>query len=186
MTRPSNLTPLVDAELGDLVTLPDGSAHSVRARARLTTPIRGLGGFLVLGECQIVLTTPTVTGGPISVYLPGRLPETAAVTQIAEGAVRYWAPHLPAISGAMGELLWRLLGVAGLSDPVVVLYRNDEAIPFIRTSFAWPGDLSVTYLDRSDRNDVAVDRHAAAVRPREIQWSPAEELYESFVRSAGR
>lgn len=182
MTASHDLTPLADAELGDLITLPDGSAHSVRARTKLTVPVRGLGGFVVLGECQIVLTTPTVTGGPISVYLPGRLPDAASVSQIAEGASRYWAPHLPAISGAMGELLWRLLGVAGLADPVVVLYRNDEAIPFIRTAFAWPGDVSLLRLDRSDRNDIAVDRHSATVRSHDVEWAAADVLYETFVR----
>lgn len=178
-----NLAPLADAQLGDLVTLPDGRSYSIRGRVRLTTPVRGIAGFVVAGECQVVLTTDTVSGGPIGVYLPGTLPAGAHITPIAEGALRYWAPHLPAISGAMGELLWRLVGVSGHADPVVVLYRGEEVIPFIRSTFVWPGDVDVATLDRSTDNDRAVTRHRSVVNsPSSVpETAPAEELYRTLI-----
>lgn len=176
-----NLNPLLDAQLGDVVTLPDGTAHSVRARADFSQPVRGMAGFLVLGECRLILGLPPVVGAPVMVLMPGDVPAGAVCRSLVEGATRYWAPHLPSLTGAMGELLWRVLGIAGLPDPAVVLFRGDEVLVYLRTAIALPQHLRLARLDRTDANDVAVVRHTGVVLDGVAPVVDPSELYRTFT-----
>lgn len=160
--------PLAHVALGDIVTLPDGRQMTVRAAARLAVPIGSLAGFVVCGELDVVLTTPATPDSPVNLYLPvDQIPGLAQRAQTAaEGATRYWAPHLPALRGAMGELLYRILEVRGSIHPVILVYRGQEVIRFVRASDLDPQQMRVMYMDRSSANDVDVVRHSATVATR--------------------
>lgn len=157
--------PLQAVELGDVVVLPDGRAMTVRGRVGLPTPVGSMSGFLIGGELEVLLSLPTLIESPIAVYVPiDYLPESAAKARtVYEGAMRYWAPHLPALTGAMGELLYRVVAVRGSVDPIVIVYRGPEVIVFIRASYADGRDLRVLYMRRDVDNAVDLDRHAASV-----------------------
>jgi hypothetical protein len=79
--------------------------------------------------------------------------------------MNYWAPHLPALSGAMGELLYRVVAIRGSVDPIVIVYRGPEVIVFIRAAYANQDDLKVLYMRRDVDNDVELDRHVGLVAP---------------------
>lgn len=170
--------PFSHVALGDLITLPDGTSISVRSRVSLTTPVRQLSGFLIGGECQVVITVPALAHDPLGVLLPGRIPHGAGVHSLVEGATSYWAPHLPAVRGAMGELLWRVAHVDGVAEPVVILYRGEERIPYLHRGVLWPKDLTFTGLPRTSENDIDVPRHSGEV----ITALPTDQLWEKVVQ----
>jgi hypothetical protein len=170
--------------LGDIVTLADGRSLSVRAHVTLTVPVGVMAGFLLLGEMELVLSVPTLSGAPFAVYLPvERFPApTEHSRSAAEGATRYWAPHLPALGQAMGEIYYRVVEVRGTTDPVVIVYRGPEAVVFVRSGFTWGGDLDVMAMPRDPSNeDTAVTRHAADVSVVPAYVPAPAEIYETFT-----
>lgn len=128
-----------------------------------------MGGFVVAGELEVLLSAPTKQDAPILVYVPiDHLPVTAQRARTAfEGVFNYWAPHVPAVTGAMGELLYRVVVVRGSVDPLVVVYRGQEVIVFIRAAYAAASDVRVLYMRRDIDNDVNLERHAGIVVPSE-------------------
>jgi hypothetical protein len=166
--------PLAHIELGDVIVLPDGRAMTARAKVSLPEPVGSMAGFVIAGELETLLSVPTRVESPILVYVPiDYLPEAAARARTAyEGAMRYWAPHLPALSGAMGELLYRVVAIRGSVDPIVIVYRGPEVIVFIRAAHASASDLRVLYMQRGVDNDLSMDRHAAFVSSPEREFGP--------------
>jgi hypothetical protein len=144
-----------------------------------------MAGFVLLGELELVLSVPSVAGAAVGVYLPiERFPVPTVHTRCAsEGAARYWAPHLPAVGQAMGEIYYRVIEVRGSVDPVVVVYRGPDAVVFVRTGYAWDADLRVTALPRDDRHEgIDVVRHAADVTVAQPVAQPvASDVYADFV-----
>lgn len=170
--------PLSNIELGDVVVLPDGRAVTARAKVSLPTPVGSMSGFIIGGELEVLLSLPTMHESPVLVYVPiNYLPEAAAKARtVYEGAMRYWAPHLPALSGAMGELLYRVVAIRGSVDPIVIVYRGPEVIVFIRASYAHLSDLRIMYMRRDADNEMSMERHAAIV------VNPGEEIgVEHFI-----
>lgn len=164
--------PLANVELGDVVVLPDGRAMTARAKVSLPAPVGSMSGFIIGGELEALLSVPTMVESPVTLYVPiDYLPESAARARtVYEGAMRYWAPHLPALSGAMGELLYRVVALRGSVDPIVIVYRGPEVVVFIKASYVDPRDLRVMYMRRDVDNELQLDRHAAVVA------NPAEEF----------
>lgn len=161
----AELHPLARSELGDLVTLPDGRSLSVRARVSLPSPEGSMAGFLILGELELLLSMPHRLHAPFGVYIPiSYLPDYAAdAKSVFEGVTSYWSPHLPAISGAMGELAWRVLRVRNRLDPLVLVYRGQEMVVFVKASEASSGDVSVRFMPRTRDNEHEVTRQSALV-----------------------
>jgi hypothetical protein len=176
---------LATLSLGDVVTLPDGRPLTIRACVPLEAPVRSMGGFALAGELSALLSVAPTPGSPVLVYLPGRLHPGARTRAEREGAARYWAPHLPGTTGAMGELLWRVVTVEGHVDPAVIVFRGSEVIPFLRTGEAHPGDLHIMRLRRDAGVDVDVDRTAAVVVPYGSPV-PASDLYQTVVGDRAR
>jgi hypothetical protein len=177
-------TPIAQLALGDIVSLPEGRDLTVRSRVTLTNPVGSMAGFVLLGEMELVLAIPSVYSAPVGVYLPvERFPVPSTHTRCAsEGAARYWAPHLPAIGQAMGEIYYRVFEVRGSVDPVVVIYRGPEAVVFVRTGYTWDADLRITSLARDPRNeDIAVDRHAAEVTVTPARAPATADVYADFI-----
>jgi len=171
-------TLFTDLALGDVVVLPDGRAMTVRSQVTLPTPAGSMASFLIAGEMDVLLSLPAQSNQPVLVYVPiDYLPEAAANARVVyEGATNYWAPHLPALQGAMGELLYRVVLVRGSVDPIVIVYRGPEIIVFIRASLASSLDFSVLKMRREDTSHVEVARHAAIVTsPSPV---PAAPVYE--------
>lgn len=164
--------PLSHVELGDVVVLPDGRAMTARAKVSLPAPVGSMSAFIIGGELEALLSVPTMADSPVLVYVPiDYLPEAAAKARtVYEGAMRYWAPHLPALSGAMGELLYRVVALRGSVDPIVIVYRGPEVVVFIKASYADARDLRVMYMRRDVDNEMHLDRQAATV------VSPGEEF----------
>lgn len=159
--------PLAHLALGDVVVLPDGRGMTVRARVDLPAPVGSMNGFVIAGELEVLLSAPTRNESPVLVYVPiDYLPEAAERARTAyEGVMNYWAPHLPALSGAMGELLYRVVSIRGSVDPIVIVYRGPEVIVFIRAAYANGDDLRVLYMRRDVDNDVDLERHIGLVSP---------------------
>jgi hypothetical protein len=170
--------PLAHIELGDVVVLPDGRAMTARAKVSLPEPVGSMAGFVIGGELEALLSVPSRSESPVLIYVPiDYLPEAAnRARTVYEGAMRYWAPHLPALSGAMGELLYRVVALRGSVDPIVIVYRGPEIVVFIRASQAAAGDLQVLYMQRGVDNDIAMDRHAAFTSP--IEREAQVEIFE--------
>lgn len=157
--------PLTEVELGDVVMLPDGRALTARIKVDLPGPVGSMSSFVVCGEMEILLSVPATPNAPFNIYVPvDYFPGSLEHAQTRyEGAASYWAPHLPGITGAMAEVLYRVVEVRGSVDPVVIIYRGAEFIVFIRTSYAFGSDLKVLHMPRSDANDYDVVRHAGIV-----------------------
>lgn len=169
--------------LGDIVVLPDTRGLTVRARVDLPSPVGSMRSFLIAGELEVLLSLPPSDTAPVLVYAPiDYLPEAAANARVVfEGVTNYWAPHLPAISGAMGELLYRVVEVRGAVDPIVIVYRGPEVIVFIRASYAADEDFKVLFTRRDVDTEADVDRHTGVVTPLHITApskieTPAREL----------
>jgi hypothetical protein len=187
-TIEQSVLPLAGVALGDIVSLPDGRAYTARSRVSLPMPVGTMAGFIILGELDVLLSLPPTVRSPVNVYVPvPRLPEYAkgkrALT-VYQGATRYWSPHLPAVGGAMGELLYRVLEVRAQLDPIVLVYRGEELIVFVKASYAWPQDLRVESMDRGVDNEIAVARFAAVVGAPE-HLAP-DVVPESIPAHAGR
>lgn len=195
MSRPPSPPHLLaGVALGDIVILPDGSARTARCRGELPAPQGSVGGFLIVGEMELLLTVPTGSSGPVDVYVPlGYVPDRLHSAElVAEGAARYWAPHLPGVSAAMGELLYRVVRAPGSIDLSFLVYRGAELVVYTRSTFAWSRDISVEFLPRSDRSEGEVQRFASTVRPApsvpqpvapQEERQPARTLFDTFARS---
>lgn len=182
-------TPLAELALGDIVLLPDGRSMTVRVRVSLPVVVGTMAGFAITGELECLLSAPTNADSPINLYVPlDRLPFTDSMLRtVVRGAANYWAPHLPALSAAMGEVLYRVVEIRGSSDPAVIVYRGDEMIVFVKAGFVWPDSLRVTYMRRPTSQGEAVTRYAAVVAPSAARVptpadQPARTLYETFTR----
>jgi hypothetical protein len=162
--------PLADLALGDIVVLPDGRAMTVRSRVDLPSVVGSMSSFVIAGELEVLLSAPARNDSPILVYVPiDYLPETARNAVVAyEGVTNYWAPHLPGVSGAMGELLFRVVSLRGAIDPIVIVYRGPEVIVFIRATYADSKEFKVLYMRRDVDTDMTLDRHAGVVSPATI------------------
>jgi len=164
----TQLSPLGLANLGDVIRIPDGRSLTIRALAAFPDPVLTMGGFVILGECELLIAAPSRTSIPHTIYLPvSELPNLAQrATVIIEGVLSYWAPHLPSMRGAMGELPFRVLDVPGSSDPWVILYRGPEMIVFVPSGQISSDTLQVLRMPhRVDEDGFEVVRHVAIVSP---------------------
>lgn len=161
------MTALKDIQLGDIVSLPDGREFSVRASALLTRPVGPMGGFVIGGELEVLLAAAAVSAPPLQVYVRvAALPDIARTARAAaEGAMAYWAPHLPNVAGAMGELLYRVLDLRGSVDPMVIVFRNQEPVVFVRSHTLRFGEIRVLHMPSPSGRDQHAARHAAVVAP---------------------
>lgn len=159
----SDERPLSEVELGDVVILPDGRGLTARGKVELEGTVGSMTGFVVCGELEVLLSIPAGPSSPINVYV--RIPSVPSdrVRTAFHGVMSYWAPHLPSITGAMAELPYRVLEVQGSIDPIVILWRGEEPVIFMRATFAYPDDIKVLHMPRTDANDYDVARHAGVV-----------------------
>lgn len=130
--------------------------------------------FVVLGEFDALLSATPVPNGPVLVYVPVTyLPEAASRARVEiEGVASYWAPHLPAVSGAMGEILYRVITVPGAIDPLVLTYRGPELVVFIRATQADADQLHFLHMRRDVDNQMPVARHSGIVRSPRFDPAP--------------
>lgn len=185
--------PLRRVALGDIVQLPDGRALSVRSVAQLPQPVGPMGGFVLVGDMAALLSLPPRTADRVLVYLPlGRMPAELAAAQVAcEGAARFWAPHMPARSAAMGEILYRVVTVRGRVEPVVIVYQGPRVHVFVRGFELHPDDVVVDFARRGVDTEHDEPRYAAAVVPRPIphrddpRREPQREPHREPQRTTG-
>jgi hypothetical protein len=168
----SDLSPIGFAHLGDVVKIPDGRALTVRSVAAFPSPALTMSGFVILGECDVLVSAPSRKALSHVIYQPiGQLPSTAMGAKILiEGVISYWAPHLPSMQGAMGELPFRVLEVNGSPDPWVVVYRGPELVVFIPGPKIEGDQLHVLRMPRrNDQDEFEVVRHVAIVEPSRVE-----------------
>lgn len=167
---PGTYQTLRDLQLGDVVTLGAGQSYSVRAVERqLAEPVGTMAGFVLAGELgpqSALLSIPADAGAHVGVYTPlDHLPAHArSAVPVCQGVVSYWAPHLPNLSGAQGELGYKVARLRGSVDPMVLLWRGDERVVFLRSATFPLASLRFTSLPR-DASATEVDqvRYAATV-----------------------
>lgn len=185
------VTDLSRAALGDLVELPDGRSATVRAvMARLSHPVGPMSGFVLAGEIgpqAVLLGLPAVVGGQVLVYAAlDRVPAHAMdAVEVTSGVMTYWAPHLPGMSGAMGQLGFKVCAVRGQNEPMVLVWRGRELVVFVLAGVCSPAEVSVQALRRDSATEAPVTRVAAAVTtPDRATPAPQQDaigLYERFV-----
>lgn len=160
---------LESLHLGDLVELPDGRRLTVRSRVMLPMPLGSMGGFVLCGELEAMLSVPAWPEAPVLAYEPASvLPaEARAARAVFHGACSYWAPHLPGQRQGMGELLWKVLEVPGEVDPVVIVWRSREAVIFVRGASIQTG-LKALYMPREHEDIAPVEWRSSEVLPSEI------------------
>jgi hypothetical protein len=166
--------PLSDISLGDIITLPGGEESTVRGRVLLRQPAGTMSGFLITGEFDQLLSLPADDRDPVLVYSPLEYlpPEATNAQTVFEGALNFWAAHLPPLQGAMGELTCRVIMVRGRVDPFVLIYRgsyeNSELIVFVPSTDYASDDITVRRMRRDVDNQVRMDRHGAVVRAKPL------------------
>lgn len=186
-TNPTDLPTLASVNLGDVVSLPDGTEMTVRARVLLPTPVGQMAGFVACGELEALISFPLVSASPYVIYrrVGQRPPEGIRARAAYSGVANYWAPHLPAARGAMGEVLWRVADLVGSLDPLVVLWRSGEPAVFMRDGEAHPDDLGVKWMPRDRPDDRDFTRQTSEVHS--PAWTPADVGAPSRERApAGR
>lgn len=183
-------TPLRDLILGDIVSLPDGRRFSARARCVLPKAIGSIGGFVVLGELEAILTTPLRAGEPLTLYVPTSPASSEASISAqaqAHGSLRYWSPHLPPVENSMGTLEYEVLIMRGHLDPHLRLLRSGEEIYFFPSVALHPHAVSVIHNSgmAGERTDVFREGWSP-LPPQNVSaeaMQPAENLYD---RALGR
>lgn len=158
---------LAGLELGDIVTMPPARSLTVRAVAAFAAPTASLDGFALLGECELLVASPVGVSHEHQVFLPvGTLAAAKGARLLLEGVASYWAPHLPSLTGAMGELPFRLIEVPGYTEPWILVYRGPEVLVFMRSYEIDEHGLQVLTMPRRSGADlVEIRRHAATVQP---------------------
>lgn len=176
--------------LGDVLVLGDGRSYTVRSIVRLGGRVGSMAGFLLLGELDSLLSVPPSSGRPAIMYMPVRdASEWLRRSAVAcEGVSRYWAPHVPALGGAMGEVLFKVLAPWGRPEPLVAVWRGNELVVFAPSSHVWPNQVEVLRMRRDVANEVRVSRATAVVSPAFDPVSPAPKPAREVTRvsPAGR
>lgn len=162
---------LTSLELGDLIGLPDGRELTVRAvERRLPVPVSAMAGWILGGEVGpscVLMSVPAHPAGEVGLYMPlMEVPSSARSSRVVvEGAVSYFAPHLPNVSGAMGELGYKVCALRGSGEPMVLLWRSDELVVFVKSASATPDRLRYAFLSRDrSMSEADVARYSALVK----------------------
>jgi hypothetical protein len=180
-----DLPTLAAVHLGDVVTFPDRTSLTVRARVVLPNPVGQMAGFVVCGELERLVGFPPLAGHPyVQYHRVGRTPPAGIKARaVYSGVANYWAPHLPAARSAMGEVTWRVAEVAGSLDPLVVVFRSGEPAVFMRDGDLDEGDLDVKWMPR-DRPDERIFRRQSSTVGTSVP-DHAGELEPAFERVPG-
>lgn len=159
-------------DLGDIVRLPDGRELTIRAcERRLPTIVGSMAGWLLAGEIgpkATLLSLPPSQEAPVSVFTPlEEIPAHARMARpVVEGVVSYWSPHLPNISGAMGELAYRVCTIRAAAEPMVLMWRGRELVVFVQSAVTTSAALSFWAMRRAPHEtERDVQRYAARVVP---------------------
>lgn len=152
--------------LGDIITFPDGRSFSVRMFTHLPENDLRIASLCLLGDLEMLLA-PSTTGLVADVLLPVEtLPPGAATARaLCDGAASFWAPHLPAIGGAMGEVLFRLMLLRSAFAPLVVIDRGGDHVFFMKVGEVGLLELRSLRMPKSTLDAVEVSRFAAVVDP---------------------
>ena len=81
---------------------------------------------------------------------------------------------------AMGELLYKVLEVPGSIDPIVIVWRGQEAVIFVKGE-SYNGDMRVLYMPRHSENLDSLDWTSSEVLPLPAVYTVPEEI-EEFVK----
>lgn len=161
---------LTSLELGDIVALPDGRELTVRAvERRLSQNVGNMAGWVLAGEvgpAATLLAIPAEPNGDIVLYTPLEdvPPHARTARTVIEGVVSYWAPHLPNLSGAMGELGYKVCALRASREPMVLLWRGRELVVFVKSAVTSPAALRYLFLERDPAaTERDVRRYAATV-----------------------
>jgi hypothetical protein len=166
---------LSNANLGDVVSVGDGRSLTVRARAALPESVGSMAGFVVCGECEALLSLPPSPRAPVGLYAPlNYIPaKLSSARPVFSGAVSYWAPHLPADGGAMGELRFRVAEPPGSVDPLVVVWRGNEPVVFCHYGDADPRELELLEMGRPAPEVALAERRTGFVTAPHTAPTPA-------------
>jgi len=187
-------TRLDQLALGDIITLPDGKALTVRAAApQLAHTVGQMAGFILCGEVGpscVLLSLPAELSGPVLLYRPlDRVPNTArSAVEVIVGVLDYWAPHLPGQLHALGQLGFKVCIVRGQVNPMVVFWRGRELVVFVESGVCSADQIKTESLKRDARRTSApVTRVSSVVvgADQSTDASLAENslgLYEKFTR----
>lgn len=120
-------------------------------------------GYIILGELDYIVEIP-IEGQHCTILSPSNIPPGNGES-VMEGAITYFAPHLPAIGGAMGELLFRVVVSKGYSEPIILIYRNAEVIAYYKYDVLKSSMIKHEKLKKSKASNEMTPRHAAIVNP---------------------
>jgi hypothetical protein len=120
-------------------------------------------GYIILGELDYIVEIPT-EGKHCTILSPStQTPNNGE--SVMEGAITYFAPHLPAVGGAMGELLFRVVVSKGYSEPIILIYRNAEVIAYYKYDVLSTMSIRHERIKKSKAGNETTPRHAAIVNP---------------------
>lgn len=163
--RDATRFPFSEVRLGDLVVMPDQQTLTVRGKAVLSETVGTVSGFLVLGEMDSLLAAPSRDGFPLLWFHKAPLDAPAGrIRARCEGVFRYWAPHAPALTTAMGEVSYRVFEEENKVDPSIVLFRSGEPIRFVRSTSVDPTLVSRIAMNAEEQTG-NLRRQSWIVRP---------------------
>ena len=160
----NNSITLNSLRLGDLIVNPDQTPSTLRGIVDLPQAAGFMEGFTVMGELTTLLVFEKGASDYLRVYRATTTKPKSATT-LYEGATSYWAPNLPPVGGAMGELLFRILLKKGSPDLTIMIYRNSEAITFVPCDTLPLKSLRLLTLPKSSEDNSSTSRYSSIVDP---------------------
>lgn len=177
-------------KLGDVVETYSGALETVRAVASVADNVAEVNGLCILGDMNAMLLCRKDDATTVTMLVPVQnIPKGAQTAHyLAAGLVSFWAPHLPAIGGALSTSKYELLLFADTRNPFVRVVRGHETIFFDNAASVQASTFSIGHQKLSPLNKTKVTRYAAtinesyvpnipAVLPRKVKSSPRRPLF---------
>jgi len=159
--------------LGDLVETPSGDLETVRAVASVGYNIADVEGLCILGSMNAVLLCRQDEENLVMLVPVQNIPQGAQTAQrMASGLVSFWAPHMPAIGGALCTAKYEIMMLMDTRDLFVMVTRGKETIFFNNHVDLPASAFSVGHQKLSHMNKDKVSRYAAVVSDSYVPFIP--------------
>ena len=176
--------------LGDIVETYSGALETVRAVASVAYNIADIDGLCILGDMNAALLCRKDDTTTVIMLVPVQnIPKGAQTAHyLASGLVSFWAPHLPAIGGALSTSKYELMLFEDTQNLFVRVVRGNETIFFDNAASVQASTFSIGHQKLSPLNKTKVTRYAAtidesyvshipSVLPQRVKVSPRRSLF---------
>lgn len=154
---------LQKANLGDIVVFADQVKVTVRAVICLPYVCKDFSHLLLLGDLDIMLAVPR-SNQAVLIFHPHEKLSMNTLHLDSKGATAFWAPHLPAEPGAMGELEWSSF-TDGAGRLVLKTQRGNEILTWTVSNWIAQESLELVAMAAPLGQSATLPRRAVHVLP---------------------